>query len=92
MMTRMSDRINHERFDDGPGDNPTWGAPHIQSELALLGHDLAEMDDRVRLHDQQRRPPVGPETHQPCPEHAVPRTQFRTLDGLTHDGELLPQR
>lgn len=54
MMTRMSDRIYHEQFDDGPGDNPTWGAPHIQSELALLGHDLAEMDDRVRLHDQQR--------------------------------------
>ncbi len=23
-------------------ENPTWGAPRIQSELALLGHDLAE--------------------------------------------------
>ena len=23
-------------------DNPTWGAPRIQSELALLGHDMAE--------------------------------------------------
>ena len=23
-------------------DNPTWGAPRIQSELALLGHDAAE--------------------------------------------------
>ena len=23
-------------------DNPTWGAPRIQSELALLGHDVAE--------------------------------------------------
>jgi hypothetical protein len=23
-------------------ENPTWGAPRIQSELALLGHDVAE--------------------------------------------------
>jgi hypothetical protein len=23
-------------------ENPLWGAPRIQSELALLGHDLAE--------------------------------------------------
>jgi putative transposase len=23
-------------------ENPTWGAPRIQSELALLGHDIAE--------------------------------------------------
>ncbi|MBC8357113.1 MAG: hypothetical protein H8E66_34510 [Planctomycetes bacterium] len=23
-------------------ENPAWGAPRIQSELALLGHDLAE--------------------------------------------------
>lgn len=23
-------------------ENPTWGAPHIQSELLLLGHDVAE--------------------------------------------------
>jgi hypothetical protein len=37
-------------------ENPTWGAPRIQSELALLGHDLAESTvDKYMIH--QPKPP-----------------------------------
>ena len=37
-------------------ENPTWGAPRIQSELAILGHDLAESTvDKYMIH--QPKPP-----------------------------------
>jgi putative transposase len=35
-------------------ENPLWGAPHIQAELALLGHDLAE--STVAKYMVRRRP------------------------------------
>jgi len=37
-------------------ENPTWGAPRIQSELALLGHDLAE-STVAKYMIQTRKPP-----------------------------------
>ena len=37
-------------------ENPTWGAPRIQSELALLGHNVAESTvDKYMIH--QPKPP-----------------------------------
>jgi putative transposase len=37
-------------------ENPTWGAPRIQSELALLGHDVAESTVAMYM-VRQRKPP-----------------------------------
>ena len=37
-------------------ENPTWGAPRIQSELKLLGHDVAESTVAKYL-DRPRKPP-----------------------------------
>jgi len=37
-------------------DNPLWGAPRIQAELGLLGHDLAE-STVGRYMDRRTRPP-----------------------------------
>src|SRR6185295_8371007 len=39
-------------------ENPLWGAPRIQSELRLLGHDLAE--STVALYIDRRRKPPSP--------------------------------
>ncbi|MCH8805946.1 MAG: transposase [Planctomycetes bacterium] len=37
-------------------ENPTWGAPRIQSELALLGHDVAE-STVAKYMNRSRKPP-----------------------------------
>jgi len=37
-------------------ENPTWGAPRIQSELALLGHDVAE-STVAKYMGRARKPP-----------------------------------
>jgi len=37
-------------------ENPTWGAPRIQSELALLGHELAD-NTVAKYMVRHRRPP-----------------------------------
>jgi putative transposase len=39
-------------------ENPLWGAPRIQSELRLLGHELAE--STVALYMDRRRKPPSP--------------------------------
>jgi len=39
-------------------DNPTWGAPRIQAELHLLGHDVAEAS--VAKYMKRSRPPKPP--------------------------------
>ncbi|HEY7424636.1 MAG TPA: integrase core domain-containing protein [Gemmataceae bacterium] len=39
-------------------DNPTWGAPRIQAELRLLGHDVAEAT--VAKYIKRSRPPKPP--------------------------------
>jgi putative transposase len=39
-------------------DNPTWGAPRIQAELHLLGHDVAEAT--VAKYMKRARPPKPP--------------------------------
>ena len=39
-------------------DNPTWGAPRIQAELHLLGHDVAEAT--VAKYLRRARPPKPP--------------------------------
>ncbi len=69
----------------------TWLAcsrlpPPIQAKTLTM-----PADDCFRLHDQQRRSPVGPETHQPGPEETVARTQFRPLGGLLENCQLLSQ-
>ena len=38
-------------------DNPTWGAPRIQSELALLGYDVAESTVAKYMMTRRRKPP-----------------------------------
>ncbi len=38
-------------------DNPTWGAPRIQSELALLGCDVAESTVAKYMMIRRRKPP-----------------------------------
>ena len=48
----------HELIRQTCTENPTWGAPRIQSELRLLGHELAESTvakymDGVRQHPSQ---------------------------------------
>jgi len=37
-------------------ENPTWGAPRIQSELALLGFEVAD-STVAKYMDKQRKPP-----------------------------------
>lgn len=37
-------------------ENPTWGAPRIQSQLALLGHDVAE-STVAKYMERQSKPP-----------------------------------
>ena len=37
------------------------------------------VDHRFRLHNQQRRSPIGPQTHQPRPEQAVRRRSLGRL-------------
>ena len=39
-------------------ENPTWGAPRIVSELALLGHDVAEATV-ARVHDAAKKAAVA---------------------------------
>ncbi len=38
-------------------ENPLWGAPHIRSELLLLGYDVAEATVARYMNRRRRRPP-----------------------------------
>jgi transposase InsO family protein len=38
-------------------DNPTWGAPRIQAELRLVGHEVAEASVAKYMRRPQRKPP-----------------------------------
>ena len=46
-------------------------------------------DDGFRLHDQERRAPVGPHFREPHPEDAVTLAKLRALSRMLQDGELL---
>ncbi len=72
-------------------ENPTWGTPRIQSELRLLGHEVAESTvDKYRI-----KPKKGPSQtwrtflrnhmHETiaCDFFVVPTATFRLLVGLT---------
>ena len=39
------------------GENPLWGAPRVQSELCLLGYDVAESTVSKYMRKRNRRPP-----------------------------------
>ena len=68
-------------------ENPTWGAPRIVSELALLGHDVAEATV-AKYMVRQRKPPSQTwraflDNHVPdiaaCDFFTVPTVTFRVL-------------
>jgi len=68
-------------------ENPTWGAPRIVSELALLGHDVAERTV-AKYMVRTRKPPSQTwraflENHVPdiaaCDFFTVPTVTFRVL-------------
>ncbi len=68
-------------------ENPTWGAPRIVSELALLGHDVAEQTV-AKYMVRTRKPPSQTwrtflENHVPdiaaCDFFTVPTVTFRVL-------------
>ena len=68
-------------------ENPTWGAPRIQSELALLGHDVAEATV-AKYMIRHRKPPSQTwktflANHVPdiaaCDFFTVPTVTFRVL-------------
>jgi putative transposase len=71
-------------------ENPLWGAPLIQSELRLLGHDLAE--STVALYMDRRRKPPSPSWKTFLANHlpdmaavdffVVPTATFRLLYGF----------
>ncbi len=68
-------------------ENPTWGAPRIVSELALLGHDVAEQT--VSKYMVRTRKPPSPtwrtflDNHVPdiaaCDFFTIPTVTFRVL-------------
>ncbi len=68
-------------------ENPTWGAPRIVSELALLGHDVAQQTV-AKYMVRTRRPPSQSwrtflDNHVPdiaaCDFFTVPTATFRVL-------------
>ena len=48
-------------------------------------------DDGVRLDDDQRRSPVGPDATEPCPEESIGRGQPRSLHRALQDAHLVTQ-
>ncbi len=49
-------------------------------------------NDCLRLDDDQRRTPVGPESRQHGPKRSITRTQLGALARLLENGQLLTER
>ena len=47
--------------------------------------------DRVRLHDHQRRPPLAPRVGEQHPKQSVAREEPLTLNGASKDRQLLAE-
>ena len=48
-------------------------------------------DDGIRLDDDQRRSPVGPDATEPCPEESIGRGQPRSLHRALQDAHLVTE-
>jgi hypothetical protein len=48
-------------------------------------------DDRIGFNDDQRAPPILPESREADPKEAIPPTKLRLLDRTIEDEKLLPE-
>ena len=48
-------------------------------------------DDRIGFNDDQRVPPILPESREADPKEAIPPTELRLLDRAIEDEKLLPE-
>jgi hypothetical protein len=48
-------------------------------------------DDRIGFNDDQRVPPILPESREADPKEAIPPTKHRLLDLAIEDEKLLPE-
>ncbi len=49
-------------------------------------------DDGVRFYDDQSRPPIAPDSAQPCPKEPIARRQFGALHGALENAKLVSER
>jgi hypothetical protein len=81
----LADQITDFSRNAWPSDSAVTDFPSPEKSKALP----VPSDHGLRLHDDEGRPPVGPELAQPRPKKPVGRSQFRLLDRSLQNTELM---
>jgi hypothetical protein len=70
------------------------GRPRGVSTVGSIGGGASRdaIGQRVRLHEDQRRAPVAPDSHQGKPKQSIATFEARAVRGAFHRRQLLPKR
>ena len=90
-------RVRRRHVTDEHADLLIYRWPAARSAFRTSGPSPAEPvamppDNGVRLHDDQRRAPVLPDSRQGNPKQSIATFEARVVRGTFHRRQLLPQR